>query len=108
MSDFTKLIVCTPSHPLVQCVGVCVCGCRGGGVEPPTKFSKMGGGGGFLTGLPGSQFLERGCWERGGDFFQEGFQLLLKTKKNNKNLKYLTTKNVHKQKCFPVAIKNLN
>ena len=32
----------------------------GGGVEPPTKFSKMGGG------LDRSQFLEGGCWERGG------------------------------------------
>ena len=27
----------------------------GGGVEPPTKFSKKGGG------LTGSQFLEGGC-----------------------------------------------
>ena len=34
-----------------------------GKVAPPTKFSKMGG-------LTGSQFLERDCWERGGDFFQ--------------------------------------
>ena len=28
-----------------------------GGAEPPTKF---------LRGLPGSQFWEEGCWERGG------------------------------------------
>ena len=33
---------------------------RGGGVEPPTKFSKRGGG------LTGPQILEGGCWERGG------------------------------------------
>ena len=31
----------------------------GGGVEPPTKFSKRGG-------LTRSQLLERSCWERGG------------------------------------------
>ena len=34
-------------------------GGRGGGVEPPAKFSKSGG-------LIVSQFLEGGCWERGG------------------------------------------
>ena len=39
-----------------------------GEVEPPTKFSKRGG-------LTGPQLLEEGCWERGGDFFQEGGQL---------------------------------
>ena len=33
--------------------------------EPPTKFSKK-------RGLTGSQFLDGGCWERGGDFFQGG------------------------------------
>ena len=37
----------------------------GGGVEPPTKFSKRGG-------LAGPQLLEGGCWERGGYFFQGG------------------------------------
>ena len=38
--------------------------CRGGGgVEPPTKFSKR-------AGLTGPQLLEGGYWERGGDFFQ--------------------------------------
>ena len=35
-----------------------------GAVEPPTKFSKRGGG------LPGPQFLQEGCWERGSDFFE--------------------------------------
>ena len=37
----------------------------GGRVEPPTRFSKSG----VLT-VP--QFLEGVCWERGGDFIQEG------------------------------------
>ena len=32
----------------------------GGGVEPPTKFSKRGG-------LTAPQLLEEGCWERGSD-----------------------------------------
>ena len=36
-----------------------------GRVEPPTKFSKSGG-------LAGSQFLEGGCLETGGDFFPGG------------------------------------
>ena len=34
------------------------------GVEPQTKFSKKGEGG-----LIGSEFLEGGYWERGGDLF---------------------------------------
>ena len=38
----------------------------GGGVEPPTKFSKR-------EGLAGPQLLEGGCWEREGDF-REGLQ----------------------------------
>ena len=33
---------------------------KAGEVEPPTKFSKGGGG------LTGPQLLEGGCWERGG------------------------------------------
>ena len=49
--------------------------CAGRGrVEPLTKFSKRGG-------LTGPQLLERGCWERGGDFFQgEGVKFLHKNK----------------------------
>ena len=43
----------------------------GRGVEPPTKFSKRAAAGG----LTGSQLLEGGCWEGGGDFFQGGVQL---------------------------------
>ena len=40
-------------------------GVGGGRFEPPTKFSKRGD-------LTRPQLLERGCLERGGDFFQEG------------------------------------
>ena len=47
-------ILCTP-HPFCW------------GVEPPTKVSKKGGGG-----LRGPQFLEGGCWERGGMTFFRG------------------------------------
>ena len=36
----------------------------GGWFESPTKFSKKGD-------LTGSQFLEGGCWKRGGEFFQQ-------------------------------------
>ena len=43
-------------------------------VEPPTKFSKRWGG------LTGPQILDGDCWERGGDFFQEGLQLSHKNK----------------------------
>ena len=40
-----------------------------GGIEPPTKFSKRGGG------LTGPQLLEGDCWERGeDDFFHGGLQ----------------------------------
>ena len=43
-------------HPLPPCA-------QGGGVEPPTKFSKRGG-------LTGSQLLQEGSWERGVTFFR--------------------------------------
>ena len=33
-------------------------------VEPPTEFSKRGGG------LTGTQLLEEDCWERGSGFFR--------------------------------------
>ena len=44
-------------------------------VEPPTKFSKRGGGG-----MTGSQFLERGCWRRGVTFFRGRLQFLNRKK----------------------------
>ena len=57
------ILICTPT-PLSA----------GGGFEPPTKFPKG-------RGLTGPQFLEGGCWERGGDFFQGGGELQLSHKK---------------------------
>ena len=45
-----------------------------GRVEPPTKFSKRGGG------LGRTSTLRRGCWKRGGKFFQGGLQFLQKNK----------------------------
>ena len=38
----------------------------GGGVAPPTKFSKK-------EGLEGPPRLEGGCWEKGGNFFPWGW-----------------------------------
>ena len=38
----------------------------GGGVEPPTNFSKVGG-------FRGPRFLEEGCLERVGKFSVEGW-----------------------------------
>ena len=43
-------------------------GFEGEGVEPPTKFSKRGGGE-----LERISFSRGGCWERGGNFFQGGW-----------------------------------
>ena len=58
------LIVCTPVFV------------KGGGVEPPTKFSKRG------RGLTGPQLLEGVCWERGVWFFSgEGREPQLSHKK---------------------------
>ena len=70
VSDLSKLIVCT-SPPFLL----------GGSVS--YQIFKKGGGG-----LTGSQFLEGGCWERGGDFFQ-GVAVFTKKKID---MKYLTTK----------------
>ena len=49
-------------------------GCKMGGLRLLPNFQK--GGGGFT----GSQFLEVGCWERGGDFFQVGCSFYIKDK----------------------------
>ena len=69
---------------------------KGGGVmvEPPTKFSKR-------SGLTGPQLLEGGCWEIGGDFFRGEGGCKFHKKKKKKNLKYLMTKKVYKQKYYP-------
>ena len=61
-TDIDCGIVCNPAPPPPHPLSA------GGGEEgrwgdSPTKFSKMGG-------LTGPYFLEEGCWESGGDFFQ--------------------------------------
>ena len=65
-----------------------------GGGETPTKFSKR-------RGLTGPQLLEGGCWERESDFFHMGEGLQFSH--INKNLKYLMTKKVHKEKYFSLS-----
>ena len=58
--------VCVCVYAVVcLCVCVCVCVCV-------WKIFKKG------RGLTGSQFLEEGCGERRGDFFQGVLQFLLK------------------------------
>ena len=59
------------------------------GVEPPIKVSKRGA-------LTGSQLLEGGSWERGGDFFQEGGGF-------NFHIKNKLRKRVHKEECFSLS-----
>ena len=48
----------------------------GGGVEPPTKFSKKGGGG-----LTGPQLLVGFSGKQGADFFQGNWNFQPKKKK---------------------------
>ena len=73
VSDLSKLIVCTPP-PFLLGVGVGVgVGMGVGGLSLLSNFQKGGG-------LKGSQFLEGGCWERGGDFFSG--RVAVFTKKN--------------------------
>ena len=66
---------------------------RGGGIEPPTKFSKRGG-------LAGSQFLEWGCWEGGGDLFQGACSFYIK---NKLIFEIFNDKKVYKQKYFSLS-----
>ena len=66
----------------------------GGGVEPPTQFSKMGG-------LTGPQFLEGVAEKEGVLQFSRGVAIF--TEKINLNLKYLMTKKVYKQKYFSLS-----
>ena len=56
VKHFFKGIQCAPPPPTLQFL-------LGGSVSYP--ISKKGG-------LTGSQFLEGGCWKRGGNFFQQG------------------------------------
>ena len=86
------LIVCTPDLSARR---------RGGwgGGEPPTKFSKRGG-------LTGSQLLERGCWERGGEFFQRGCNCHLKNKLKSEI--FNDKKSLKAKIFFSVTTKNSN
>ena len=69
--------------------------CWGRGVEPPTKFSKGGGG------LDSISTLRGGLLEKRGNFFQGGCNFY--TQKTNQNQKYLTAKKVYKQKYFSLS-----
>ena len=81
-----KFIVYTPPF----CWGV-----GGGRVSLRQNFQKEGG-------LRGSHFLEGGCWERGGDFFQGRTFFNLYMKKNLKSEIFINKK-AYKQKCFSLT-----
>ena len=62
-------------------------------------------GGGFKKeGFNGISILEGGCWERGSDFFQKGYNFYIKNKLKSEIFK---NKKVYKQKYFSVLTKNL-
>ena len=67
----------------------------GGGIEPSTKFSKK-------ECLTGAQFLEGGCWERGGGDFSGRGRGSFYIKNKLKSSEIFTIKKVYKQKCFPL------
>ena len=69
----------------------------GGVVEPPTKFSKRGWGGGGLAGL---QLLEGNCRKRGGGRFSGGGESLQFLRKNKIKSEIFNDKKVYKQKIF--------
>ena len=64
----------------------------------------LGGGGFKKEGFNGISILERGCWERGSDFFQKGYNFYIKNKLKSEIFK---DKKVYKQKYFSVLTKNL-
>ena len=51
-------------------------------------------------GLTGPQFLEGGCWERGGDFFQGGCNFYIKDKLKSE---IFNDKKVFEQKSFSLT-----
>ena len=61
---------------------------------PPPPLWKRGGG------LTGPQFLEGGCWERGGDFFQGGCNFYIKDKLKSE---IFNDKKVFEQKSFSLT-----
>ena len=74
-------------------------------VEPPTKFSKRGS-------LTGPQFVEEGCWERGGNLFQGGggcsFYIKNKLKSETFHDKKVCKKNVSFCHDSDLKLRNLN
>ena len=73
-------------------------------VHPPSSFCWGGGGGFKKEGFNGISILEGGCWERGSDFFQKGYNFYIKNKLKSEIFK---DKKVYKQKYFSVLTKNL-
>ena len=69
----------------------------------PPRLS-AGGGGFKKEGFNGISILEGGCWERGSDFFQKGYNFYIKNKLKSEIFK---DKKVYKQKYFSVLTKNL-
>ena len=66
---------------------------------------RLSAGGGFKKeGFNGISILEGGCWERGSDFFQKGYNFYIKNKLKSEIFK---DKKVYKQKYFSVLTKNL-
>ena len=61
---------------------------------PPLLYGRGGGG------LTGPQFLEGGCWERGGDFFQGGCNFYIKDKLKSE---IFNDKKVFEQKSFSLT-----
>ena len=70
----------------------------------PPRLSAGGGGGFKKEGFNGISILEGGCWERGSDFFQKGYNFYIKNKLKSEIFK---DKKVYKQKYFSVLTKNL-
>ena len=70
--SFITVIVCTPPPPFFCC----------GELSLIPNFQKGAGGGG----LRGSQFLERGCGERGDDLSQGGCSFCIKNKLKSETL----------------------
>ena len=50
--------------------------------------------------LTGPQFLEGGCWEKGGNLFQEGCSFYIKNKLKSE---IFNDKKFYEQKCFSLS-----
>ena len=59
--------------------------------------------------MTGSQFLERGCWKRGGNFFELGEGgIAIFSIKNKLKSETLNDKKNYKPKCLSAITNNLN